>query len=35
MLEYIKEIGFVNFTLMMFGAIVVDFIFLAILWMMP
>lgn len=35
MIDYIKQMGFVNFTLMMFGAVVVDILFLAILWIVP
>ena len=35
MLEYIKELGFFKLLMMAVGAIVVDFIFLAILWMIP
>jgi hypothetical protein len=35
MLEYIKEIGFYKFALMMIGAVVVDFMFLIVLWMLP
>lgn len=35
MLEYIKEIGFYKFALMMIGAAVVDIIFIAILWIVP
>ena len=35
MIDYIKQMGFVNFTLMMFGAVVVDLLFIAMLWMLP
>lgn len=35
MIDYIKEMGFVNFTLMMFGAVVVDLLFIAMLWIVP
>ena len=35
MIDYIKEMGFVNFTLMMFGAVVVDLLFIAMLWIIP
>ena len=35
MINYIKEMGFVNFTLMMFGAVVVDLLFIAMLWIVP
>ena len=35
MLEYIKEIGFYKFALMMVGAVIVDLILIAILWIVP
>ena len=35
MWDYIKEMGFFKFALMMIGAAVVDIIFIALLWIVP